>query len=89
MIEPHEEDMMVHLTVDDAHTAQAAGIKFARTLAGACSQDFALALAEQAGLIERAIVDAGFSSEQAEIVAEYFEVAARDEWRRIEGASSG
>ena len=34
MIELREEDLMVHLTVGDARTAQLAGAKFARTLAG-------------------------------------------------------
>jgi myosin-crossreactive antigen len=88
MIEPHEEDMMVHLTVDDARTAQAAGIKFARTLAGAYSQDFALALAEQAELIERAITDAGHATDQAGLAAGHFEMAAWDEWQRIADAGS-
>ncbi len=42
----HAEDLMVHLTVDDARTAQAAGARFARTLAGADPAGYALALAE-------------------------------------------
>ena len=87
MIELREEDMMVHLAVDDAHTAQAAGVRFAHTLAGDCSADFTLALAEQTDLIERAIADAGFSEQQARLAAGHFEVAARDAWQRI--ASSG
>ncbi len=60
-----EEDMHVHLTVDDTRTAQLAGCKFARTLAGVHSEDFALALAEQEHLVERAITNAGFNVEQA------------------------
>ncbi len=47
MTDPREEDMTVRLTVDDARTVRAAGIKFARTFSGAYSEDFALALIEQ------------------------------------------
>ncbi len=73
-------DLMVHLTVDDVRTAQLAGARFARTLAGADLADYALALAEQEHLVERAIVDAGYS-------AKHFGVAARGEWVRIVSAS--
>ncbi len=45
------EDLMVHLTVDDARTAQLAGARFARTLAGADPEDFAAALWDQVGFI--------------------------------------
>ena len=62
MTELREEDMMVQLAVDDAHTAQLAGTRFARTLAGAHSEDFAAALREQEHLIERAITDACYRS---------------------------
>ena len=51
MTELRAEDLMVHLTVDDARTAQAAGFKFARTLAGADPEDFAAALWEQEHLV--------------------------------------
>ncbi len=81
--ELHESDMPAHLAVDDARTAQDAGAKFARALAGAHPADFALALAEQDELIRRAIVDAGFSAEQARLAAAHFEAAAWDEWERI------
>ncbi len=57
------DDLHVHFTVDDAHTVQAAGFKFARALAGADPADYALALAEQEHLVERAITDAGYSAE--------------------------
>ena len=80
---------MVHLTVDDARTAQLAGCKFARTLAGADPDDFAAALWEQEHLVERAITDAGYSSEQARLAAGHFGVAARDEWQRIANAGGG
>ncbi|MBV9811492.1 MAG: hypothetical protein JO326_02005 [Acetobacteraceae bacterium] len=87
MTELPADSMMVHLTVDDARTAQEAGARFARTLAGACPEDFALALAAQTDLIERAITDAGYSDQQARLAAGHFEVAARDEWQRIVDAS--
>jgi len=86
-INPSEDDLYVHLTVDDARTAQAAGARFARTLAGAATDAFMLALAEQEHLIQRAITDAGHTAEQAELAAGHFTVAARDEWERITGAS--
>ena len=81
------EDLMVHLTVGDARTAQRAGAKFARTLAGAHSADFALALAEQQDLIRRAIMAAGYTAEQEELAVGRFGVAARDEWQRIADAN--
>ena len=81
------DDFHVHLTVDDARTAQTAGVTFARRLAGANPADFALALAEQELLVERAIVEAGHSVEQAQLAAGHFGAAARDEWERIIGGS--
>ena len=86
MTEPPETGLMVHLAVDDTQTAQQAGAKFARDLAGAHGADFMLALGEQGDLIHRAITDAGFSAEQAQLAAEHFEVAAREEWTRLAGA---
>ena len=85
MTEPPDDGLMVHLTVDDARTAQEAGAKFARDLAGAHGADFMLALAEQCDLIRRAITDAGFTVEQAQLAAGHFEVAAREEWARLAG----
>lgn len=87
LIEFLDGDMLAHLAVDDARTAQDAGAKFARILAGIGSVDFMVALAEQGDLIRRAITDAGFSAEQARLAAEHFEVAARDEWTRVADAS--
>ena len=81
--------LQVHLAVDDARTAQLAGCTFARALAGADPADYALALAEQEHLVERAITDAGYSTEQARLAAEHFAAAARDEWQRIADASGG
>jgi len=83
---PRGDDPHVYLTVDDARAAQVAGAKFAGALAGAHSAEFALALAEQADLIERAITDAGHTTGQAELAAGRFEAAAWDEWERIAAA---
>ena len=80
---------MVLLTVGDVRTAQAAGARFARTLAGARSEDFALALAEQEELIRHAIMAAGYTAEQEGLAAGHFAAAARDEWQRIADASGG
>ena len=77
------DELEVRFTIGDARTAQAAGVTFARRLAGAHSADFALALDEQWHLVERAIVEAGHSVEQAELAAGHFGAAARDEWARL------
>ncbi len=78
-----DNDLYVRLAADDARTAQAAGVKFARSLVGAYSTDFALALAEQEELIHRAIMDAGYNAEQAHLAAGCFGAAAQDQWERI------
>lgn len=82
MIELREDDMLARLAVDDARTAQDGGARFAHAMADVGSADFIAALAEQLDLIRRAIMDAGFSAEQAQLVAEHFEVAALDERER-------
>lgn len=82
------DELQVRLTVGDARTAQAAGVTFARRLFGAHSSDFAWALAEQEHLVERAIVEAGHSSEQAQLATGHFGVGARDEWARLASAGS-
>lgn len=87
MTELREEDMLARLATDDARTAQDAGARFARALAGAGSAAFMVALAEQLDLIRRTITDAGHSAEQAWLAAEHFEAAARDEWEQIADAS--
>jgi hypothetical protein len=51
---------MVHLAPDDVRTAQTAGVEFARSLAGAPSAWFMLALGEQEDLIRSAIRQAGY-----------------------------
>ncbi len=84
---PADDDLSVSLAADDARNAQAAGIKFARSLVSVYSADFALALAEQEELIRRAILEAGHNAEQAQLAAAHFEAAAQDEWQRI--AASG
>ena len=84
-----EGELQIHLAVDDARTAQLAGAKLARVLAGADPDDFAAVLWEQEHLVERAIVDAGYSAEQARLAAGHFGAAARDEWQQIADASGG
>ncbi len=86
MTTPHADNLHVHLAVDDALTAQAAGARFACTLAGAEPHDFAQALAEQVGLIEHTVVEAGYTAEQARLAAGHFEAAAAAEWQRIAAA---
>jgi hypothetical protein len=88
MPELRVEEMVVRLAVDDARTAQEAGVQFARALAGALWPDFVLALDEQEYLIRRAIAAAGFADGQARLAAERFEVAARAEWRQLAGAGA-
>ena len=88
MPERRVEDMVVRLAVDDARTAQEAGAKFARALAGARWPDFVLALDEQEHLIRRAIAEAGFADRQARLAAERFEVAALAEWRQLVSAGA-
>lgn len=83
MREIHDDDLMVRLAVDDARTAQDAGAKFARTLAGAAPADFMLALGEQGDLVRRWITEAGCTDAQAQLAAGRFEAAARAEWRRL------
>ncbi len=87
MTAPHEDDMLARLAVDDARTAQDAGARFARALAGASSAAFMVALAEQKDLIRRTITDAGFSAEQARLAVEHFETAAKVEWEQIADVS--
>jgi hypothetical protein len=81
------DELQIRLTVDDARTAQVAGVTFARRLFGAHSGDFTLALAEQKLLVEHAIVETGHSAEQARLTGWHFAVAACDEWTRLAGAN--
>ena len=74
---------MVHLAPDDVRTAQTAGVEFARSLAGAPSAWFMLALGEQEDLIRSAIRRAGYPDRNARLAANAFDVGARVEWQRI------
>lgn len=74
---------MVHLAPDDVRTAQTAGVEFARSLAGAPSAWFMLALREQEDLIRSAIRQAGYPDRNARLAANAFDVGARVEWQRI------
>lgn len=70
---------------DDADQALAAGVQFARSLAGAEGGVFMVALGEQVALVQSAISTIGFSPTKARLAAEAFEAGAREEWRRIGG----
>ncbi len=83
MIEAIDDDLQIRLTPDDAESAQVAGVKFARTLAGAPGAAFMIALGEQEQIVLQVITEAGFSRDVARLAAESFEVGAKLEWRRI------
>ena len=78
MIEQRDAELSVRLTADEARIAELGGVHFARALAGTDERTFVLVLAEQVGVIEHAIGDAGFDAEQAALAAEHFAVAARE-----------
>ena len=82
----HGDEPMVFLAPDDARTARAAGIAFARALAGAPSGWFMLALDEQELIIREAIQRSGYPARNAEQAASAFDSGARAEWRRIAGS---
>ena len=77
---------MVWLVPGDTGTARVAGRDFARTLAGAPSELFALALAEQSHIVQSSIRRFGLSQRQARLAADAFNAAARVEWNRISRA---
>lgn len=83
MNEQHDSDPMVLLAPDDARTVRAAGVGFARTLAGAPSAAFLMAVDEQGELIRAAIRRAGYPKRQARRTATEFQGAAMGEWQRI------
>ena len=86
MIEQREAELSVRLTAAEARIAELGGVHFARALAGTDERTFALALAEQVGVIERAIGDAGFDAEQAALAAGHFAAAAREaRWEHVAG----
>ncbi len=76
-------DLTVMLQPEDDDTAFAAGVQFARALAGAGSAAFMLALGEQEVLVRDAIVQAADPAAQARLACEAFVAGARTEWRRI------
>ena len=86
MIEARDGDLKVYLTPDDVESAQVAGVKFARALAGAPSAAFIIALGEQEQIVRPVIAEAGFSGDVARMAADSFEVGAKLEWRRITSA---
>ena len=78
MIRQHDEPM-VWLAPDDARTAEAAGVTFARNLAGAPPEWFMLALGEQEAIIRDGIRRAGYPNRQARLAADAFDTGARGE----------
>lgn len=88
MIQAADEALQVRLTPDDADSAQTAGVRFARALAGAPTVAFMLALGEQEQLVRAALSEAGFSEQTAGTAADAFEVGARLEWERIAPAAA-
>lgn len=83
MIRLREKDMEVRLLPDDVESAQVAGVRFAKSLAGAPSPAFMMALGEQEALVRRAVLQAGFGARNARLTARAFEEGAKLEWRRI------
>ncbi|MGI4801343.1 MAG: hypothetical protein ACRYG8_46440 [Janthinobacterium lividum] len=75
--------LTVMLAPEDADTAFAAGVQFARALAGAENAAFLMALGEQQALIHAAVLEAGYPHGRARAAGEAFEAGAREEWRRI------
>lgn len=83
MIQAHEDALQVRLVPNDVKSAQLAGVRFTRALAGAPTVAFMLALGEQEQLVRAALEDAGFAGRIVSIAAEAFEAGAMLEWRRI------
>src|SRR3954454_2726861 len=75
------DEPMVRLAPSDARTARAAGVEFARNLAGSPSAWFALALDEQEELIRSAVQRAGYPSRTACLAAGAFHAGAHSEWQ--------
>lgn len=75
--------MEVRLVPEDVETARAAGVQYARALAGAPTATFMLALGEQEQLLRTAVEEAGLGELIARSAAAAFEVGARLEWERI------
>lgn len=58
-------------------------MQFARSLAGAPTAAFMVALGEQEQLVRAAVEEAGFGERIARSAADAFEAGARLEWERI------
>ena len=72
MFQLHEDTLQVRLVPEDIDTAQMAGVRFARALAGASTAMFMLALGEQGDLVRTAVEKAGFSEMTARGTAAAF-----------------
>ena len=79
----HQLDLRVWLTPDEWDTVQVAGVRFARTLAGAADKAFVMALGEQQNLMHDAMVEAGVTARNAQLTASAFETGAWLEWERV------
>lgn len=64
-----QSDLPVWLTPDDMETAQVAGIRFARALAGVLNTAFMVALGEQQDFVRMAVLEAGVSARNAVRIA--------------------
>jgi hypothetical protein len=96
MPEQRDTEPTVWLVPGDTATARVAGRDFARTLAGAPSELFAFALAEQSFIVQTSIRRFGLSKRQARLAADAFDASGaervaqdrqqgstRDFWHRI------
>lgn len=73
----------------DIATAQDAGARFARQMAGATKREFHLNLADQLQVIRSEVADVGFSRTDAEMAVSYFRTGAELEWQRIASRAGG
>lgn len=80
---PTADPLMVIFAPEDAGTAFAAGVQFARALAGVEGVAFLIALGEHQALIRAAVLEAGYLDGKARAAGEAFAAGAREEWRRI------
>lgn len=83
LVENSQSDLYVWLTLDDVETAQVAGVRFARAMAGALNTAFVVALGEQQDLVRAAVLEAGVSARSAVLTARAFGTGAKLEWDRM------
>ena len=83
LVENRESDLYVWLAPDDVETAQMAGVRFARALAGAPDTAFMIALSKQQELVRVAILEAGVTTKGAALIARAFETGVKLEWSRL------